>query len=141
MTRTYKIYDIEWNGIGGNASAYGAGLPSSVHAEIELPDDIDGDGMDDMDREEFIGGKLNDWLSDHYGFCADFSFIEKDEDDEWDDEDDDGDSPSEDEILDRIGVALDGHFCSVDNVPGAVYVNEGGATYLVSVKKCDSFKG
>lgn len=134
MTKAYKIYDIDWDAEDGDFSADEANLPSIVHAEIELPDDID--DMDETDRDEFVGERLGDYLSDTYDFCVNGFRYEEREDD-----DDDDDSPSEDEILERIGVACEGRFGSVENVPGTVYIDEGGATYAVSVTKCDDCEG
>jgi hypothetical protein len=41
-----------------------------------------------------------------------------------------------DEILEIIGNAVEGHFGCVDSVPGAVYVGYNGKVYSISVTEC-----
>lgn len=41
-----------------------------------------------------------------------------------------------DEVLEMIGNALEGHFGCVDNVPGAVYIGYNGKVYAISVTEC-----
>lgn len=41
-----------------------------------------------------------------------------------------------DEVLEMIGNALEGHFGCVDNVPGAVYIGYNGKVYSISVTEC-----
>ena len=42
-----------------------------------------------------------------------------------------------DDILDTIGNAIQDYFPSVENVPGAMYIADGGKTYVVSVMECE----
>ena len=41
-----------------------------------------------------------------------------------------------DEVLEMIGNALEGHFGCVESVPGAVYIDHNGKTYSISVEEC-----
>lgn len=41
-----------------------------------------------------------------------------------------------DEVLEMIGNALEGHFGCVENVPGAVYIDYNGKVYSISVTEC-----
>ena len=45
-----------------------------------------------------------------------------------------------DEILEIIGNALEGHFGCVDSVPGAVYIDYCGKTYSISVTECVGYE-
>jgi len=42
-----------------------------------------------------------------------------------------------DDILDKVGTAIDGMFGSVENTTGAVYISDGGKTYVLSIEECE----
>ena len=42
-----------------------------------------------------------------------------------------------DEILAKVGYAIEGKFDSVENMPGSVYIEHNGKTYVLSIEECE----
>lgn len=116
---TYKIRvsDIEWETDGADVD-----LPTVVVLDIE-----------ELSSEYAVEIAV-DKVSDKYGFlinsCETVDITNGDPDDE-------GGELDTDYVLDLIGTALKGRFDSVENCPGAVFIDHNGKTYSVSIIECE----